>query len=65
MPVINRSPVNVDDDEYYQALVERQAKAGKNHDTCRDYNSIHIGVYCKGSLRRLSTMDPLSIYRQR
>ena len=44
MPTINRLPIGVNnDDEHYQALVKRQTKIDKNHDTSRNYAFIPIG----------------------
>ena len=41
LPVINRLPIIANnDDDHDEALVERQAKADKNYDTPRNYNSI-------------------------
>ena len=33
---MNRSLINTDHNDYYEALVERQTKADKTHDTLRD-----------------------------
>ena len=38
MPIINRLPINLDnDDKHYEALVNRQAKTNKKYDTARNY----------------------------
>ena len=44
MPIINKAPVNTDnDDDHYEALVNRQMKVDKNYDTLRNYRYIPIG----------------------
>ena len=44
MPTINRPLIGVNnDDEHYEALVKRQTKNDKNHDTSRNYVLIPIG----------------------
>ena len=44
MPTINKLPIGVNnDDEHYKALVKRQTKNDKNHDTSRNYAVIPIG----------------------
>ena len=46
MPVINRLPINLDnDDEHYEALVNRETKNknDKKYDTVRNYVSFSIG----------------------
>ena len=53
MPIIKRPLIGLNnDDEHYEALVKRQTKNDKNHDTSRKYASIPIGctvaVPCKG-----------------
>ena len=46
MLVINRTQINTNnEDDYYEALVERQEKADKSYDTLRNYNSISNRVY--------------------
>ena len=52
MPIINRPPVGLNnDDEYHEALVKKQMKDDKNHDTPRMFASIPIRstvvVQCK------------------
>ena len=43
MPIHSRPSINTNnDDDYYETLVARQAKAHKNYDTFRNYNSITI-----------------------
>ena len=42
MPVINRSPVNADNDNHYEALVAKHHIADKNYDNLKDYNYIPI-----------------------
>ena len=43
MPILNRQLTNTDNgDDHYEALAERQAKAGKNYDTLRNYCSIPV-----------------------
>ena len=45
MPIINRLPINADnDDDYYESLVDRQIKDDKNYDTLKNYNSIPTGL---------------------
>ena len=44
MPTINRPLIGVNNnDEHYEALVKRQTKSDKNHDTSRNYALILIG----------------------
>ena len=44
MPIINRPPVNSNnDDEYCGTLVKRQTKMDKKHDTSRNNASIPLG----------------------
>ena len=44
MPIINRLPINLDNDnEHYEALVNRQAKSYKKYDTARNYDLFSIG----------------------
>ena len=44
IPVINRTPINANNDvDHYEALVERQVKSDKNYDTLRTYKSVLIG----------------------
>ena len=44
MPILNRPPVHTNNnDDHYETLVERQAKADKYYDTLRNYNSIQMG----------------------
>ena len=44
MPVINRSPINANNDnEHYEVFVERQERADKNYDTARSCSSIPVG----------------------
>ena len=52
MPIINRPPIHLNnDDEHYEALIMQHIKSDKNHDTPRIYASIPIGstvaVQCK------------------
>ena len=43
MPALNRLPINTNnDDDHYETLMERQAKADKDYDTSRNYNSIPV-----------------------
>ena len=43
MPLINRAPINIkSDDDHFEALVERQEKAGKKCNMFRKYNAIQI-----------------------
>ena len=44
MPILNRPPINTsNNDDHYETLEERQAKADTNYDTLRNYNSFPIG----------------------
>ena len=44
MPIINRSSINADNnDDNYEALEDRQIKAGKNYDPLRNYNFFLMG----------------------
>ena len=44
MPIINRPPIGLNNnDKHYKALIKRQTKNDKNHDTPRIYTSFHIG----------------------
>ena len=43
MPTINRLPINSNNDEHYEALVTRQTRNDKNHDTARSYDSFSVG----------------------
>ena len=44
MPIMNRLPINSDnDDEHYEAVVNRQTKIDKTYDTARNYASFSIG----------------------
>ena len=44
MPIINRPPSGLNNnDEHYEALVRRQMKNDKNHDSPRKYAFIPIG----------------------
>ena len=44
IPIINRPLIGLNSDsDHYEALVRRQAKNAKNHDTSRIYASIPIG----------------------
>ena len=44
MPVINRAPINTNnDDDPYERSLERQEKTDQKYDTHRNYNSIAIG----------------------
>ena len=44
MPITNRPPIGLNNsDEDYEALVKRQTKNDKNHDTPRMYAPIPIG----------------------
>ena len=44
MPIINRIPINSDNDEdHYEALVKRQTRNDKNYDTARNYDFFSIG----------------------
>ena len=44
MPVINRIPINSDnDDDHYEALVRRQTGNDKNYDTARNYDLFSVG----------------------
>ena len=41
--MINRIPISIDnDDEHHKALVKRQTKNDKNHDTTRNYSILPI-----------------------
>ena len=43
MPIINRLPINMDnDDEHYEVLVNRQGKHDKKYDTARNYDLFSI-----------------------
>ena len=45
MPILNRPQIITNnDDDHYRMLVERQAKAYKNHDSLRGHYSIPIGL---------------------
>ena len=44
MSIINRALIGLNnDDEHYEALIKRQTKNDKNHDTFRRYASISMG----------------------
>ena len=44
MPIIKRLSISLDnDDEHYEALVNRQAKNDKKYDTVRNYDLFSIG----------------------
>ena len=44
MPIINRLPINLDnDDDHYEVLVNRQANNDKKYDTARNYHLFSIG----------------------
>ena len=44
MPIINRPLISLNnDDNHHEALIKRQVKSDKNHDTPRTYASIPIG----------------------
>ena len=44
MPIIYRLPFNSDnDDEHYEALVNRQTKNDRKYDTAINYDSFSIG----------------------
>ena len=44
MPIINRIPINSDnDDDHNEALVKRQIRNDKNYDTARNYDLFLIG----------------------
>ena len=44
MPIVNRLPINLtNDDQHHKALIERQTKSYMKHDTSRDYTCIPIG----------------------
>ena len=59
MPIINRLPINLDNnDEHYEALVNRQAKNDTKYDTARNYDFFFNRVYCSGSVKGWWTMDP-------
>ena len=59
MPVINRSPINAEnDDDHYEALVERQTKADKNYDTLEGPYSIFVGSTVAARWEEEFTMDP-------
>ena len=57
MPIVNRPVINSNnsdqhkDDQHYEAVVKRQTKDDKNHDTFRNYASFPLGstvvVQCK------------------
>ena len=50
MPIVNGLLINSNnDDEYYEALFNRQTKNDKKTDTFRDYDSSLNGVYCSSS----------------
>ena len=43
VPILNRLLLNTNtNDDHYEILVERQAKADKNYATLRNYNSVPI-----------------------
>ena len=43
MPILKRPHIHTNnDDEHYETSVERQAKADRNYDTLRNYNSIPV-----------------------
>ena len=59
MPILNRSPVNTDnDDEHYETLVQRQAKTDKNYEYSQKLQFNSSRVYCSNSKRRQRTVDP-------
>ena len=44
MPIIDRTPISIDnDDEYHKALVKRQTKNDKKYDPARNYTLLPIG----------------------
>ena len=44
MPIINRMPINSDnDDDHYKGLVKRQIRNNKTCDTARNYDLFLIG----------------------
>ena len=44
MPIINRIPINSDNDEdHYETLIKRQVRNDKNYDTARNYDIFSIG----------------------
>ena len=44
MPIVNRLPFDSDNnDEHYEALVNRQTKNDKSNDTFRDHATFSIG----------------------
>ena len=43
MPIINRLPMDIDKDEHYEVLVNRQTKDDKNQGAPRNYDSIPTG----------------------
>ena len=44
MPIVNKPLINTNnDDEHYEALVNRQTRNDENYDTSRSYASFLIG----------------------
>ena len=44
VPIINRIPINSDNDEdHYEALVRRQTRNNKNYDAARNYDLFSLG----------------------
>ena len=65
MPVMDREPINVDnDDEHHNILMHRQGKNDQNNDTSKIFMSYPHRVNYSGSMRRCRTMDPWCNNRQ-
>ena len=61
MPVFNRLPVGIDnDDEHHKALIERQNRNDKGKDTSKKFCFSPHRVYCSGSMKIWGTVDPWS-----
>ena len=65
MLVINRSPINEDNDEdHNEALVARQFKMDKNYDTLRQHDCISIGFPVAVQKWRQGNMDPWNCFSE-
>ena len=65
MPTVNRPLIGVsNDDEHYKALVKRQTKNDKNHNTSRNYALIPIGsivaVHWEFILKHIEKQTPMN-----
>ena len=62
LPVINRPPVGIDNDqEHYEVIVKRQTKDDKSRYTPKGSHR----VYCSSSMRGWGTVDPWHNRRER